>query len=329
MVMEHILDKLRGKLVFDAGRDFYVEQRGAILKLDAARFVYFTKDLLPTTYYPLLTTIVFIDGGSAELFSAADFSLYLFRISAVQYAGTQHTGTVTRDLHAFLDFDEEKAIRIQLFGVDETFSQELQRRAAQYFALHPAEDLSALGAALLQLCEFVEIQRMSAVLPAKACMVRDGSLDVFFEIFSDVDEQLKQRQIFLCGLSKTNTLRTTNGHSVALVLEKKAIGGAWQYPLTKHLFFVKLHAKAKHVFRCDVSLPHYSVFAALAAHAADPVFLGYPYGLIEADRGARVSMTEAAFLRKNIKMKLGKDAANLDTALGTSTTHEILDRIRF
>lgn len=326
--MEHILDKLRGKLVFDAGRDFFVEQRGAILKLDAARFVYFTNDSLPTTHHPQPTTI-FIDGGSAELFSAADFSLYLFRISAVQYAGTQHAGTVTRDLHAFLDFDEEKAIRIQLFGVDETFSQELHRLAAQYFALHPADDLSALGAALLQLVEFVEIQRVSAALPAKACVVRDGSLDVFFEVFSDVDEQLKQRQIFLCGLSKTNTLRTTNGHSVALVLEKKSNNGAWQYPLTKHLFFVKLHAKAKHVFRCDVSLPHYSVFSALAAHAADPVFLGYPYGLIEADRSARVSREEAAFLRKNIKMRLGKDAANLDTALGTSTTHEILDRIRF
>lgn len=328
MVMEFILDKLRSKLVFDWNAHSYVEQHGTLLPLDPARFVYFTNDSPPPTKNSAPQT-VFVDGGSAEFFSSADFSLYRFRISAVHYHGTKRLRSETREFSAFLDFDDEKAVRIQLVGIDEAFSQEIHQLAARFFAAHPSEDLATMGAALLQLGELAEMHRISAGLKPKDIIVRDGSLDIFFEICHEANEMMKQKQVFVCGLAKTNTLRTTNGHSVSFVLEKKSNVGAWHYPLTKHLFFVKLHEKTKHVFRCDVNLPHYSVFAALAAHAADPVFLGYPYGLIEADRMARVSNDEAAFLRKEIKMKLGKDAANLDVLLGTSETHEILDKIRF
>ena len=333
-MMEGILEKLRAKLVFDWDRPHHVELRGDLMLLDATKFGYlgYLTDEHSADEHTADTAgqTVFVDGGIAELFSSADFSLFLLRVATVAYQEKRRGGHATRDFYAFVDVNEEKELRIQLFGVDNGFSQELHRRTALYFAAHPPEqNLSAVGSVLLQLSEFVEIVRIAHTLQPKDCIVRDGSLDVFFEVFADGDVLLKQRPVFLCGLAKTNSLRTTTGHSVSLVLEKKSNIGAWHYPLTKRLFFVKLHAKAKQVFRCDVALPDYRIFAALAAHAADPVFLGYPYGLVEADRLARVSMTEAAFLRKNIKMKLGSDAANLDVLLGTSSTHDILDRMRF
>lgn len=323
LVMDALLEKLRSKLLFDGHADQFFEHHGSLIKLDQSRFAYLTNE-------QGAATTVFVDGGSAELFSAADFSLYFFRIASVQYQGKKQVRHGVRELYAFIDVDDEKSLRIQLFGVDEQFSRELHQRAAQFFTRHPIEhDLSAVGSALLQLGEYIEIARLARELKPKDLIVRDGSLDVFFEVFSDTVEFLTKRQIFLCGLAKTNTLRTTSGRSVSFVLEKKSNIGSWYYPITKHLFFTKLHPKAKHVFRCDVALPHYSIFSALSAHAADPTFLGYPYGLIEADRMARVSMDESSCMRKTMKMKLGKDAANLDVLLGTSAAHGILDKMRF
>ena len=69
-----------------------------------------------------------------------------------------------------------------------------------------------------------------------------------------------------------------------------------------------------------------SHISALAPYAKDPVFIGYPYGLIEADRAARVSMQESSSLQFQLKERLG---SSLGQSLASKNAHSILDKLRF
>ena len=70
------------------------------------------------------------------------------------------------------------------------------------------------------------------------------------------------------------------------------------------------------------------VISTLAFNSKDPVFLGYPFGLIYADKFARVSNQEREYLRTTLKSKLSggvlKEIESYENSLGA---HGVLDRI--
>ena len=98
--------------------------------------------------------------------------------------------------------------------------------------------------------------------------------------------------------------------------------GTWQYTLNAQTSFVKLHSKSKHVFRMDGNsqLAH-----SLLDNSSDPVFLGYPYGLILSDKIARVSNHE----KRQMQTTLLLDSRNKDIVeyLSTTNAHDILDNL--
>jgi hypothetical protein len=118
------------------------------------------------------------------------------------------------------------------------------------------------------------------------------------------------------------------------MIRRIAPEGAWLCPaassqVTK-TFFVKLHASSEYVFRLDTFAHAANVakyLSPVVAHSKDPVFVGYPYGLIEADRFARVSNREAESLRMMFRVKAGKDWEMLDSAAKSMDAHSVLDRI--
>ncbi len=65
------------------------------------------------------------------------------------------------------------------------------------------------------------------------------------------------------------------------------------------------------------------IFSALAENSQDPVFLGYPYGLVDADKNARVSNAEKGFLRTVFSSKIDLEKYNQLDA------HDVLDKISF
>ena len=94
------------------------------------------------------------------------------------------------------------------------------------------------------------------------------------------------------------------------------------------LFIVKLHEKSRHVFRLDVYNEKYhlqQILSALAKNSTDPAFLGYPYGLIEADKFSRISNQEKDFLKTKLLSKLKNE--NINRLLNTINAHNILDNI--
>jgi len=66
----------------------------------------------------------------------------------------------------------------------------------------------------------------------------------------------------------------------------------------------------------------------LKRNSIDPVFLGYPYGLVEADRFARVTNEELDYLKTRFMSKAGKWYKELVPYLNALNSHEILDNIR-
>ncbi len=69
------------------------------------------------------------------------------------------------------------------------------------------------------------------------------------------------------------------------------------------------------------------VLGILAEASKDPVFIGYPYGLIEADKLARVSNEEAEFLKVRLISKAGKERSKIIGYMKTVDAHSILDNI--
>jgi hypothetical protein len=144
----------------------------------------------------------------------------------------------------------------------------------------------------------------------------------------------KESGIFVCGLSKTSEVIASGGESAASMVRRLAPAGAWLCPVASSqstkTFFVRLHASSDYVFRLDTFAHAADVekhLSSIVAHSKDPVFLGYPYGLVEADRFARVSNREAVSLRMMFRVKAGKDWGAMESAAKAMDAHSVLDRI--
>ena len=70
-----------------------------------------------------------------------------------------------------------------------------------------------------------------------------------------------------------------------------------------------------------------AVFSFLAANSTDPVFLGYPYGLVESDRFARVSNRERECIRTMFMAKAGNRWGFIEKGSRSVDAHSVLDSI--
>jgi len=147
-------------------------------------------------------------------------------------------------------------------------------------------------------------------------LVRDGSLQTVVRNESKYANRAysaaMKKGVIFTGLSKTSSLFTTTGYPLLSSINELAEGtplkdGSWYYhPIVKithpdhraEMFAVKLHDISEYVFRFEILRDQFqdmsskeieSVIGALAVNARDIGFPGYPYGLVEADRLARIT----------------------------------------
>lgn len=147
-------------------------------------------------------------------------------------------------------------------------------------------------------------------------LVRDGTLQTIVTNESKYAKMaysaaMKKRVVFT-GLSKTSSLFTTTGYPLLSSINELAEStplkdSSWYYhPIVKithpdhraEMFAIKLHDISEYVFRFEILRDQFqhmslkeveSVIGALAVNAHDIGFPGYPYGLVEADRLARIT----------------------------------------
>ena len=180
---------------------------------------------------------------------------------------------------------------------------------------------------------FAEWKTAAAVvreeLRSRDMIVMDGTLQTGYGGESALADRLyedaRDKGVVVCALAKTTTLVSASGHPLLCVADdagRRSGHGRWYMPLAERVsgddrgfvLAVRLHPRAPFVFRLEILRDQYQameaaeigeVIGSLAANATDPSFLGYPYGLVNADRYAKVRAEEARILRGMLLHEMG------------------------
>jgi hypothetical protein len=175
-------------------------------------------------------------------------------------------------------------------------------------------------------------------------IVLDGSLQCTYTNENNYMEELFHngfnKNVIISGLSKTTSLLTDNGNSISKALNIFGIAGKWIYfPVVEiksknheaEMAFVKLDKNSKRIFRFEISFRQKEKIrdfvSILSMYSKDPVFMGYPYGLIEADKNARISNQEKLMLKTIFSAKFGREWEKVESMLIEVDSHDILDSI--
>jgi len=186
-------------------------------------------------------------------------------------------------------------------------------------------------------------------------LVRDGTLQTTVTNESKYSDEAYQaalqRKVYFTALSKTSTLFTETGQPLfsainALSENSRMKDDAWYYyPIAiitqpdhkAEMLAVKLHKQSEYVFRFEVLKDQVNknnfgevelIISALAENSKDVGFPGYPYGLIDADKFARVSMTEQALNEFQFRAAASQKVwEKISKFVKSSDAHEILNKL--
>jgi hypothetical protein len=277
--------------------------------------------------------IAFVDGGNAEILKAPNFSLQFIRLYATVHQDNKRVSQVKKEFYALIVADGKNGLTYEVETFDTDFSLQHSfeaNDATLRTGMHLATP-TAVADAVRTFAELSLAQEICNQLNKGDVLVRDGDLLPTATHANQYVNELKRvattRGVLLCGLSKTTTILTDSGNSAAAALQRISPAGMWLYqPPGSSIAFVKLHPKSGHVFRLDVLRAEDArlVASALASQATDPVFLGYPYGLIEADQFAQVAGNETARLKLQVRAHGG---TALNAHLAAVNAHDTLNQL--
>jgi hypothetical protein len=298
--------------------------------------------------------IVFVDGGNNTLLKSSNFIVSFVRL----YAGVYRRNMKIREeKHEFFAVvkavfsDGKLQYCTQIFPIGKALAPLAKDLLFDSMdqSLTDGNNRANVGKVVDCIRRFGELNLATKIaldLEENDVILLDGTLqaavtneDNYLDLLYNVCDN---KNIKVCGLAKTTNLFTDGGDNAQAVINKMGKANAnlgkdkwYYYPFVqinnaKHradLFFAKFHPNSNYIFRFELHnlksvLDIDCLFSLLAENSKDPVFLGYPYGMIDADRNARVSNEERTYLRTIIETK-----RDLDAYIRTIDAHEILDNI--
>lgn len=288
-------------------------------------------------------TVAFVDGGQAVIFHGANFAVSLIRVCAQVFSGLKKKEQLREEFFLItfatkkdnqkiwyesqIFVDENEAKRTKLFEKEsskEPLIPELLLKEKNLLSVNPNDSLLKTGKEPAKPVVVASMARRFAELAlaqkVKAdYVVLDGTLEAAYPGEEKLLENLGKN---VCALAKSSSLLTASGNNPNVLLNKCGLSKPWVYPINEKTSFVKLHPRAKHVFRFEGNK---EVLPYLLPHAADALFLGYPYGLVLADKMARVSNQE----QKSFFLQLMLNSENKEilSYLTTQDAHSILDSL--
>jgi hypothetical protein len=290
--------------------------------------------------------ISFIDGGNTEILKAPNFSLQLIRIYLTIYQNNKRINAKKIEFYILINAinqEENITYKTQFFGIDkeivkfDSFDKTI-RQGNHRIAI------SSIGNVIRRFTELETAKNIMGELENNDIIILDG--DLKSSITDEIDylnklyEKAIEKNITIAAISKTSELFTEKGNALIPILNELSPKEEWYYhPLVKSennkadMYILKLNKSSKHTFKFEISnKTKYKIdeiLSILKENSKDPVFLGYPYGLIEADNFARVSNKEKDYLMTIFLTKLGKDNEKIAQYLNTSNSHSILDSISY
>ena len=263
-------------------------------------------------------TIAFVDGGQAEIISTGNFCLSFIRVFAQVFQNNKKLKSYKKEFYLFTKakwHKEDLVYESKVFG-DKNIDENDLLISSNDSTIKSGIERAPIAKVANVARRFAEIN-LAAEVDAEI-IILDGILE---PSYNNEEKYITNLDNNVSALAKSSSLFTSSGNSPVVLLNKLQ-SGKWSYFIDGKTYFVKLHEKAKHVFRYEGKkeyLPY------LVNNCSDALFLGYPYGLIFVDRMARVSNSE----KNSLKMKflLNKDNKEVVDYLTTSNAHEILDNL--
>lgn len=254
--------------------------------------------------------LYFIDGGNQELLTTPLFTVQKIRIACVQYKGTKRIGIeedtyfalATNDKTVWLQNEDD----VTRFGFEE----------------NPVDSMR----------KTLEYEKAVSKAQNKGFVIVDGNISSKNVKQNTYKKVIKQTNIV--GITKTTTAKNEEGLPANLILHTFTKKNKIQKP---YLFFlheankVKTHLVCYHgykVLRLDLTNKDVkNVLESLTKHFYDPVFLGYPYGLVDADDQARITNKEVQESALVLKKRLGLET--FEILKESYDSHDVLDSIKF
>ena len=293
--------------------------------------------------------IAFVDGGNAEIIGSVNFSLNLIRVCYVIYQNNKKISTKKIDIFAFIkavNESNEICYRASFFSAGNSINIDEVSFSSFDPTLMNGINRADISSAANAIKRFAELKAAKSVSDSKLAdvIVLDGTLQSTMtnenKYLNNLYESCTENNVIISAVSKTNSLFTDNGNLLSAVLSSISRLPVWFYhPIAEinshnhkaEMFFAKFNTKSKYVFRFEIfniqKMAAEQVMNELASNCCDPIFVGYPYGLVEADRIARASNQEKESLKTMFLVKLRNK--NIDKYLNASNAHEILDKISF
>lgn len=299
---------------------------------------------LPLTHPPFSGKACFVDGGNAAVYASPDCRVELVSVYGTVYEGKRRMST------------KKVGGVVVVQNITRDGEERIEAKGYHPLEIHitiPCDDAElrfgrehVTLATVANLCRFILECRFAAELAREtACelIVRDGSLEGINKYEEQELLALMNNVENIVGLSKTTTLLAPDGTSTAAALLEAGPTLPWRYDIgelvrtqnTKKeerkkgvVAIVKLHDRSDHCFRCDIiSTDTDAIISYLASLSADPVFPGYPYTLIEADRMARISNQDLETAKMRFRVEAGAHWKELQRRSRGLDAHSILDRI--
>lgn len=324
-IVKKILEKIR-------------QNEGDSLLLDSPDSRQF--DLKKENFYALESydsdkKIAFVDGGNLEVFSSPSISLFFNRAYFSIYQNNKRIGN---GLSEFFTLINAVNMEDKIFFKTEYFYLGKKLALKEYLfdsfdknltSGNSRAKISVIGDVIRRFSELAIAGEIDADF-----IILDGTLESKYPFERDLLDSIKNP---VYGLAKTTSLITANGNSAAALVSSFANEGKWGYFLGKadakdhdaFVHFLKLNGKAKHVFRFEAKDEKniMEAISLLTKNSRDPVFLGYPYGLVEADRFARVTNREKESLMLQLSVLIGKDIEKVFPYINSGNAHDILDSV--
>ncbi len=340
-IIEKIIEEIEEKIKVDKEQKIRIPKSTGI-PLDKKNF-HEIKDIKSDK------KIAFIDGGNAEIIAAPSFSAHFIRVYYTIYKNNKRLKNKKFEFYTFSDsYDENDKIRYktEIFPInfkidnDDLIFDSEDRTLTTAFHAFP---ISKIGEIARRFAELKIATELTNELNKGDIIVLDGNLQGYITNESEYLKNLYnngiEKNILITALSKTMRLFTNTGNSINAVLEEASPNHEWYYhPIIRlsdenyqaDISFVKLNINSKYIFKLEIYNKQKfndELFSILKQNSKDPVFLGYPYGLIEADRFAKVSNKEREYLQTLFIAKSKKLWNRISKHLTAIDAHDILNRI--
>lgn len=277
--------------------------------------------------------IAFVDGGNALLLSAANFALSFVRVYACTFHNNKKISAKRKQFYVLTKTEIESD---DVAYKTEIFDDWLEMPGFNSNDPTIREGLFAFDAAKIAgIARRFGEWKMASEISNVDMTVMDGTLQAGISNEKEFSEaaykNAGKNNIILAALSKTSSLVTSTGNDLLSVLKRRGPDKWLYHPIADienddhkaEICAVKLHEHAKHAFRFEILKNQKEKLrdaaSLLAANSNDYQFPGYPFGLMDADKFARVSERERIYLRSLF--------ASLSIDESTSDAHDVLNRV--